>query len=84
MVNTKSQYGKIVYNYVELILDDADDLITLSTDYAVGSTAFVIETSKSYMLNSRGEWKEVTLTTGGGGGGNSPSNVIYEGGVVTG
>jgi hypothetical protein len=53
-----------------------------------GSTAFVIENSKSYMLNNQYKWIELQSTGGGssGGGGDIPpgEEVNYDGGTVIG
>ena len=49
-------------------------------DFAPGSTCFVIETSKSYMLNHNREWIEVELSAAGDP--TSPDTVIYNGGAV--
>ncbi len=50
-------------------------------DTMPGSTAFVIDTSTYYMLNSEKRWISVNLSSGGGSGPSS-NNVIYEGGGV--
>lgn len=52
-----------------------------------GSTAFVIENSKSYMLNNQFQWIEISSGGGsaGGGGNISPDDEInYDGGTVIG
>ena len=52
-----------------------------------GSTAFVIENSKSYMLNNQFQWIEISNGGGstGGGGNISPDDEInYDGGTVIG
>lgn len=59
MVNYIEQSGKVQYNVVTLAVDTEADIATLSTDYAPGSTAFVIETSTAYMLNGEHIWKEL-------------------------
>jgi hypothetical protein len=54
----------------------------------MGTTAFVIENSKYYMLNGQKQWKEINpfgSSAGGGGGGDYPTpddEIIYEGGGV--
>ena len=45
---------------IEAVLDSADDLTALGTDYAAGSTAIVADAgSPVYMLNASGQWKEI-------------------------
>lgn len=76
------QSGKTTYNLKEFTVDVESDRFKIDTrQLAVGSTVFVIDTSTSYMLNSKREWKEVDL---GGGNKNNPDkyHIIYDGGVV--
>ena len=42
----------------DFIVDTEDELDLLPTS-AMGSTAFVIEGSKAFILNGKGEWKEI-------------------------
>lgn len=51
MVGIIKQNGKTAYNVVELVVDTEADVLNLSTEYAQGSTCFVIENSSVYMLN---------------------------------
>lgn len=52
--------GRGVYNYDEFVVDTEADLKTIPVSQSnVGSTAFVIEGSRVFMLNSRKEWKEI-------------------------
>lgn len=91
MINITSQYGQTAYNVVKLVLDSTDDLVYLSKDYAPGSTAFIIDTSESYMLNSKKEWKKIKVSSvdPGGGGGDVPGDndddgiPDYDGGIVS-
>ena len=43
----------------EYVLDEPADLNNLPVTDKMGSTAFIILTSQVYMINSKGEWKEV-------------------------
>ena len=54
-----SQSGRPQYNLVELVVDKLVDIVTLPTDFAPGSSCFVIENSSAYMLNNEGQWKEL-------------------------
>lgn len=59
MINLLSQSGHQGYGIKEYILDTPDDLDNLPVTDKAGSTAFIISTSQVYMINSKGEWKEV-------------------------
>jgi len=61
MVNILAENGKKAYGIIEYICDTDSDVEDLATVAAAGSTAFVIENSKTYMLNGEKEWVEVTL-----------------------
>jgi hypothetical protein len=88
------QTGKTTYNLKEFTVDTYDDIKKINTtQLAVGSVVFVIDTSASYMLNSKKEWKLVHLNQVYDGGGveppsdnDNPSNeddhIIYDGGGV--
>ena len=85
-----SQAGKPVYNLKELVVDTYDDVATIRTaDLAVGSTVFVIDTSKYYMLNTQKQWIKVNIANGNGntsGDNDNPDNkyeIVYDGGEVT-
>lgn len=56
MINIMKQNGKDAYGVTELIVDSNADVATLSTDYAPGSTCFVVEDSSLYMLNGNKAW----------------------------
>lgn len=59
MINLLSQNGYQDYGIKEYVLDTLDDLNNLPITDKAGSTAFIISTSQVYMINSKGEWKEV-------------------------
>ncbi len=42
---------------VELIADTDEDISTLPTHYAPGSTCIVVASSSVYVLNNQKEWK---------------------------
>lgn len=77
MVNLTTENGVQKYGVIHLVADTPNDLSNLPTTAAIGSTCFVISTSKTYMLNSSKEWIEVQLSSGGDG---SSEEVIYNGG----
>ena len=89
MITIGSNGQKIAYGIKHFNLDTEDDLKALEKrNELMGSTCFVIETSKYYMLNSKKQWIEITPF------GNAvieditpdiPSEddeIIYEGGVI--
>lgn len=86
MFSIHSNRGQIAYGHKEFIVDFTSDVSSLPTDCAVGSTAFVIETSQYYMLNNQKMWIKVNLASGSGtGGGDTPpeeEHVIYNGGLI--
>lgn len=91
MVTVGSNREKIAYGIKHFILDTNADFAQLRkhTNIAVGSTAFVIDTSKYYMLNSKNQWKEVRLygsssSNNGGDSGDTDSGVDYDGGSIDG
>ena len=51
----------------------------------MGTTAFIIDSSKYYMVNGSGVWKQINPQTSSGGCGTTPDiddEIIYEGGGV--
>ena len=59
MVNLLSQSGHQGYGIKEYVLDTPADLDNLPVTDKMGSTAFIISTSQIYIINSKGEWKEI-------------------------
>lgn len=59
MIIATATSGHTLYNLKEYILDSADDLQDLPVDCPMGSSAFIIATSQTYMINSSGEWVEI-------------------------
>lgn len=75
--------GKPTYNQRLFYLDFDSDVSSLATDRAaidsaVGSTAYVIQSSSWYKKNSNGEW----IKQSGSAGGNTPGEDPGEGGEV--
>lgn len=71
--------SNIPYHYFEC--DNESDLSTIDVAQApMGSRCYVINTGKSYALNSLKEWKLVPNSGGGGGGEDDSDEIIYEGG----
>ena len=59
MISLLSQSGRQADRIKEYVLDDPADLDNLPVTDKMGSTAFIISTSQVYMINSKGEWKEI-------------------------
>lgn len=95
MISIGANGQRIAYGIKHYNLDTEADLELLKKrTEPMGSTCFVISTSKYYMLNSQKKWVEITpfgtaVTNNGGGssGDNTPDDgdkddIIYEGGVI--
>ena len=80
--------GKTAYGVKKLIFDKVEDLMTFDNrNLYPGTTAFIIDSSTTYMLNSQMAWIKVNLGAGSGSGdgdGNIPSEIVYDGGVIVG
>ena len=50
----------VQYNVMELTCDTVADVATAPTDYAPGSTLFVVATADVYMLNSEKVWTKIS------------------------
>ena len=79
--------NKVVYGIKRFILDKEEDTKTLPTrGLTPGSTAFVISTSNSYMLNNQNSWVKVDLSNNSGGSSNpdpgTDNTYIWDGGDV--
>lgn len=79
MFSIVSTGGHTAYNLQHFVVDTETDLADLPIDIHAGSTAFIIETSKYYMLNNKHEWVTVQL----GSGTPTGTTVIYEGGELS-
>ena len=83
MISIGANRNKIAYGIKHYNLDTEQDLQLINTSReTMGTTAFVIETSQHYMLNSSKEWKKVNASGNSGSGGSSED--IWDGGGVEG
>lgn len=98
MVSIYSNSNNNSYGVKNFILDTDEDFKNFKYNgVKTGSTIFVIETSKHYMLNNKLEWKEIfpygkssgitgdIIYDGGQIYNNVPSgndNIIYDGGLI--
>ena len=55
-----SQSGHITYGLTNFVVDSEDDKNDIPIEIPMGCKCFVIETSKNYMINSKGQWIELT------------------------
>ena len=86
MISIGANGQRIAYGIKHYNVDTKAELDTLDiTMEVMGTTAFVIENSKYYMLNGSKQWKEISPYGSSGGGSDDPEegdHVIYEGGGV--
>ena len=68
MISIISNSGHVAHGIKEFVLDTQNDLENLPVDIQAGSTAKVIETGISYILNSQGEWSQDMSASGSGSG----------------
>ena len=81
MITISANGNKPAYGIKEYTLDTAADLEKLSVRSATtGSKAFVIETSKYYMLNSKKEWVEIKPYGNSIFDGDEDTEIDYDGG----
>lgn len=92
MISIGSNGQKIAYGIKHYNLDTEEDLKQLKEEVKyMGSTCFIISTSKYYMLNSQMKWVEITpfgkVISNGGDDDETPDtppldDIIYEGGII--
>ena len=70
-ISIYSNRGIKNYGIKHYILDTNDDLVKMPINCTPGSTAFITESSKYYMLNNQKQWVLVNIATGGNSGGGS-------------
>lgn len=63
-----SNNNQTTYNIKRLIFDNKPDFLSFTDPVAPGSTAFIIEDSETYMLNTQYTWVLINIGGGGGGG----------------
>ena len=88
MISIGANGEKITYGIKHFNVDTNEDLKLLTKKYKMGTTCFVIETSKYYMSNGKNQWVEINpygKSSGSSSGGTAPSpddDIIYDGGEV--
>lgn len=56
MINLYKQDGEYLYGIKDFILDSKDDLLNLPLNIRIGSSALIIPTGETYMLNGERKW----------------------------
>lgn len=84
MISIGANGKRISYGIKHYNLDTEEDLKKLPVNAdLMGCTAFVIETSKYYMLNSSFVWVEIRpFGSGSGSGGGTGGDIIYDGDII--
>ena len=83
MISIGANGEKIAYGIKHYNVDTKADLAKLNTKTQVmGTTAFVIEESKYYMLNGSKIWKQIDPYGSGSFNPDESDEIIYEGGGV--
>ena len=87
MVSIGANQNRIAYGIKHYNADHESDRLSINTfNITPGSTVFVIENSKHYMLNNKKEWIEINLFGNGssngntGSGDNDSGDGFYDGG----
>lgn len=82
MVSIGANQNRIAYGIKHYNVDNESDRLSINTfNLTPGSTVFVIENSKHYMLNNKKEWIEVNLFSNGSSNvGPNPGDGFYDGG----
>lgn len=78
--SVSAQSGRVAYGVKHYTVDTMNCLKKLPTSAAAGSTAFVVDSSRSFMLNNKRQWVEVSASGSGAGG----TNIIWDGGTPEG
>lgn len=86
MFAIRAEHGELKYGVYDLVYDTMDDFNkkTPHSGVQAGSTAFIIDTSKKYMLNNKGKWIEISTGNSSTSGGEDTDydEIIYDGGNI--
>lgn len=89
MIGIGSNSGRKAYGIKHYNVNTESDILKIPVNTnKIGSTCFVIDSSKYYMLNSKFQWIEIfpfgtSSSSGDSSGPDAPQDdVIYEGGVI--
>lgn len=85
MINIAANGNKKAYGIKHYNLDTVEELANLDPKYEImGTTAFIINNSKYYMVNGSNEWTEIHPKGSGSTTPDTDDEVIYDGGGVDG
>lgn len=76
MFKVINQSGHTAYGLKEFICDTEADISNLSLDETPGSTAFVIASKKTYMMNNQHKWIDITVNFSSNSSGSSSTEFI--------
>ena len=76
MFKVINQSGHTAYGLKEFICDTEADISNLSLDETPGSTAFVIASKKTYMMNNQHKWVDITVNFSSNSSGSSSTEFI--------
>ena len=76
MFKVINQSGHTAYGLKEFICDTEADISNLSLDEIPGSTAFVIASKKTYMMNNQHKWIDITVNFSSNSSGSSSTEFI--------
>lgn len=76
MFKVINQSGHTAYGLKEFICDTEADIYNLSLDETPGSTAFVIASKKTYMMNNQHKWVDITVNFSSSSSGSSSTEFI--------
>ena len=81
MITVGIDGGKVAYSIKHYNVDTEYELTKFNPIYSpMGTTAFVIETSRYFMLNGEKQWIEIWPYGIPSGSGTMPSVIVYDGG----
>ena len=83
MITIGANGNKTAYGIKHYNLDTDEDLQNLPKTATAGSTAFVINSSKHYMLNSQKEWVETKPYGNSIFDGDEDEEIVYDGGSIS-
>lgn len=79
ILRTIGKASNVPYHYFEC--DNESDLSTIDVSQSVmGSRCYVINTGRTFALNSSKQWKLVPSGSSGGGSAEPDKDIIYDGG----
>jgi len=82
LIRIRANGNRLAHGIKKFTVDTFDEIAKINlAAVAMGSIAFVIDTSETYMLNGSRVWVKVTLSGGSSGGSSGSGDIIYDGGL---